>query len=382
MPQQIDPTAGPAEPTTAADKAWQASFDADSDAFMTDILGKLEGDDASDSTDGGDVEQPEIPAPEGDKPGPSPEELAELLAKSKEKESEAEQDGEDAEEEKPEEDKTATSTLLRMLEQEKVVREERDTLKAEREAFEAEKAAWTEEQSKAQQDSITADQLRQVLLTTPEKLLEVLGIETPRVSQLLVAHLMGDKATPELKALRERAQTDARTLALETELKQMKMAEAARAETEKVQRGAAEYVKKGLSKHCPTVAEVAKVNAARVQEEIFQEIANDAAKRARREPNGKPISFDEAARRVEKRWSEIAGAIKSRPTEETKTVDSKNDSKSGAANAQKPATPSIAPSQLAPKATLRNQYEADLDWEAESEKAIQEAIAKSKRPRK
>lgn len=380
----LDPKAGVAAPTTAEDQKWQAEFDAEADAALEAAIAAAGGGDAVDYGEE-PAEEPEAPAP--DQPETDPAELAALLEKAK---GQATDDGENDEtdeetteqpEEKSEEDKSATAAILRMLDQEKALREERDAFRSEREAFEAEKREWQEQQ--ARQDVISADALRRVLMTDPGKLITALGIEMPKVSQLLIAAQLGDKAPAELKAAVANAQTEARIAELEAQLKQKTISEQARAEADKVRTAAAEYVNKGVSKDCPTVAEVAKVNRARVEAEIFQEICNDAAARARREPNGKPISFDEAARRVEKRWSEIVTPFKSQSPAST-AAGSKNDPKSGAANAPKAATPALSPSKLTPKQPPKappapSTYGLDDDWEAEAEAALRESLASVRR---
>lgn len=375
MPNQE--MAGVAEPKTAADKAWQEAFDAEADSVMSELLGGIEVD-----GDEGEALEANTLDTSTDNVAPAekktPEELAELLAKANAEEDTAEDEESEEDEPAEQEDKSATAAILRMLEQEKSLRDERDAFKAEREAFEAEKQAWQEQQARA--DVISAEALKRVLLTDPLKLITALGVDVSRVSQHLIAAQLGDKAPEELKKSIEKAQWEARVLELEEKLQQKERLETARAETEKVRTGAAEYVTKGIIKDAPTVAAVAKVDRARVESEIFQEICNDAAARMHREPNGKPISYDEAARRVEKRWASLAAALKSQGEPAPTAGASKNDSKSGAANASNAATPSIAPSRLASKApsTPANQYGVDVDWEQEAEIALREALAKNK----
>lgn len=365
---------GVAAPVASADRAWQDSFDADADAIMAAAISKHFGDDA-----GGEVAAEGVP---DEKAPPPPKTAAELAALLEQANADAaEEKGDEAEEPaaEPEEDKSATAAILRMLEQEKGLRAERDAFKAEREAFEAEKQSWQEKQ--ARQDVISAEALRRVLMTDPSKLLGALGIEPTKVSQLLIAAQLGDKAPAELRATVERAQWEARVAELETKLQQRDSESAARAETDKVRVGATEYVTKGVSKDCPTVAAVVKVDRARVEGEIFDEIVRDAAARAHREPNGKPISFEEATRRVEKRWAALSAAFKSQPGQSA-TTDGSTNATSGTTNAPKAATPSIAPSRLAPKApsSPTPNYGLDPDWEQEAELALKESLAKVRRP--
>lgn len=365
-----------AAPKTPADQQWQQAFDADADAVLADVLGQLgTTNDLGDVTNdvGNTAEAP--PAQDAD-----PAALAALLDQSKgEAAGEPPAEAAPADAAEPTEDKSATNAILRLIEQEKAFRAKHEAFQAEREAFEAEKAAWLEQQNRA--DVISADALKRVLLTNPAQLLSALGVEQSKVSQLLIATQLGDKAPAELKAAVERAQWEARINELETRLQQKEVSENARAEADKVRADVTEYVEKGVSKDCPTVAEVAKVDRGRVEAEIFQEIVQDAAARAKREPNGKPISRDEAARRVEKRWAALAKAFKSQSQPSTDAGRTQAP-QSGATNAPKAATPSIAPSSLTPQAPNSRMapYGLDPDWEREAEAAMRESLAAVRRP--
>jgi hypothetical protein len=228
---------------------------------------------------------------------------------------------------------------------------------------------------------ISADQLKRVLLTDPAKLLTALNIPQSTVNQLLIAAQMGDKAPPDLKARVEKAQWEARVMELEEKLQQKEVSERARGEADQVRAGASEYVTKGISKDCPTVAAVAKVDRASVEREIFDEIVKDAAARAHREPNGKPISFDEASRRVEKRYASMAKLLNSQSQPAPTAGGSTNAPKSGASNALKAATPQTAPSKQPAKApAITAHYGYDPEWEEEAEMAMKQALANVRRP--
>lgn len=140
------------------------------------------------------------------------------------------------------------------------------------------------------------------------KTLEALGIDPDFLVKQVLADRMGDKAPEELRAeVRDAAreyETNRKIRALETKLAEQERAERARAYFNQVQDGAREYLKApGVNEHAPTVAKVATANAELAFTEIMAEIQKDAEFKAMRDPNAPLITYDEAARRVEKRWS-------------------------------------------------------------------------------
>ncbi len=380
-------TAAPvAEPTTSDDRAWQAQFDATEAAVFDEIVGGLLGDEAPPAKAGraptASASRDDAPKASGDaEPGTSPEDLAKLLDESRAADESTESEGEDGDEptdEAPEEpaagDKSATTALLKILEKERSLTTEREAFRAEREAWEAEKTAWTEQESK--RDTIDGATLKKTLLTRPAALLQALGITPSQVSKLLIAEQLGDKAPPELRAEMARAQETARLQELEDRITGYEQKDSARAFADNVKSGVAAYVTKGVSAHCPTVAAVQKVDPQRVQDEIFQEIVSDASRRAHREPNGKPLSAEQAAARVEKRWAVLGNALKSQNASVSTADARKNASPSGASTAPTAglaATPSLAPSKIAPRAPSLPWK--DPTWEAQEEAALQEALA-------
>jgi hypothetical protein len=341
-----------------AEVVGEQDWDTTSDAVMNELLAELSTSAPADIAETVEAEAAEAPATEQDA-APADAEVAAETAPADE----------------PAEDKSATSALIKLLEKDRELVEVRSQLRTERETFEAEKAAWQEQRSR--EDVISADALRRVLMTDPSKLLTTLGLAPGRVSQLLIANQLGDKAPPELRQATERAQWEARVLELEAQVAQSNAHTQARAEADRVRAGTTEYVTAGVSTECPTVAEVAKVDRSRVEDEIFQEIVQDAARRASREPNGKPLTFEEAARRVEKRWSPLASAFRSQSagTTAAPAPASKQVAQSGvkpAPSAGQKATPSLAPSKLAPSKSIP--YAVDPDWEAMAEAAIAEEL--------
>ena len=268
---------------------------------------------------------------------------------------------------------SATSAMLRLLDAEKKVREERESLAREREAFEAERSK-PQEQPK---DSITADQLRRVLRTNPLGLFQALGVTPSEVSPLIIYGQMGDKAPPEIQEAARRAAERAEFLEerdqLRAEREQLSRTRTAQEEFQRVRTDVQEYVKTGLSTHAPTVAELAKEDAAMVDEAIMDEIVRDAAVRHSRGETGKPLTAEQAVARLEKRWARI------------RKSPSSTNVQAAAPNAQKPAagTPAVAPKKLANKGFVKPWLsEQEMSDAAREEQYLNEAIALERKLRR
>lgn len=152
---------------------------------------------------------------------------------------------------------------------------------------------------------ISEDILNQIKLS-PSSGLRALGLDPDEVVRSALVEKLGDKANdPEIKEMMERNRLRREMEALKGQIQAQERQRAAQEYFSKVASGANEYARNhdGLGKHAPTVAAVAKTNPDHVYAEIMEEITRDAAVRAAREPNGDVISYEEAANRVEKRWS-------------------------------------------------------------------------------
>lgn len=298
---------------------------------------------------------------EFDGESPSPE--AEATAPPAEADAPVEEVTEEApSEEAPEADRGIERLVAREVE----LRQKEESFRA-REA----KVAELEKENvelKAKVDAFPSDFIEEMRFR-PMEALEAAGHDPDHVVRLVLAAKMakeGKQVPKELRDAIKEAEYDYKFRQQERELQQMKQQRAALEFATKVETDARQYVTKGISKDAPTVAQVAKANPDRVFSEILDEIGRDAQARAR-EPGAQLISFDEAARRVEKRWSDMRSLLVSPENKASTTVaETKSTKPSGAS---KPTTPPNKPlTKPVPKS------EKDL-----LDAAIAEAIAEAKR---
>lgn len=169
---------------------------------------------------------------------------------------------------------------------------------------EAEMAALKTRLRELEPRAITQEQLDNIRLS-PAEGLRALGLDPDEVIRQALVQKLGDKADPQLKEMLERTRLQKEMMALKAQVQEAERRQAAQAYYASVANGAQGYLSKveELSKHAPTVAHVAKTAPERAYLEIMDEITRDAATRARQEPNGDIISYEEAAKRVEARWS-------------------------------------------------------------------------------
>lgn len=222
-------------------------------------------------------------------------------------------------------------------------------LRQKEEAFKAREAKVTELEKenaalKAKVDSFPADFIEEMRLR-PMEALEQQEIDPDHVVRLVLAAKMQKEGKPvpaELRQAIKEAEYDYKFRQQERELQQMKQQRAALEFASKVETDARQYVTKGISKDAPTVAQVAKANPERVYSEILDEISRDAAARAR-EPGAQLITFDEAARRVEKRWAEMRSLLS--PGTEASTIagETKSTQPAPGASKTKPTPKAVKP---------------------------------------
>lgn len=146
---------------------------------------------------------------------------------------------------------------------------------------------------------------------SPNETLRSMGIDPDEVVRTALAEKLGDKAPPEVRELLEKTRLRREMEALKAQVQEAERRQAAQAYYNQVANGARDFLGKGeeLSKHAPTVATVAKANPDRVHQEIMEEITRDASVRAAREPNGNVMSYEDAAARVEARWSAMKSLL-------------------------------------------------------------------------
>jgi hypothetical protein len=181
---------------------------------------------------------------------------------------------------------------------------ERFQLEQRLQALEMENKLLRDKENTGQALPLDMGQLPMALRTKPLDTLTRLGVNPDELIRVALAQKLGDKATPELRKAVTEATTDAKIAALEAQLHSMSQKEAQRAYFDQVNASAADFVRKlGDRSEAPTVSRVAKADGARVHAEIMDEILKDAQARAGREPNGALLTYEDALKRVETRWS-------------------------------------------------------------------------------
>lgn len=190
--------------------------------------------------------------------------------------------------------------LERLIAREMELRERETAFSREKAEMEAVRARVRELESK----QVPEDILTQIKLS-PNEGLRRLGLDPDEIVRNALAEKLGDKAPPEVRELLEKTKLRREMESLRAQVMEAERRQAAQAYYNQVANGAREYLVKGeeISKHAPTVAQVVKHNPDRVHQEIMEEITRDAQVRASREPNGNVMSYEDAAKRVEARWS-------------------------------------------------------------------------------
>jgi hypothetical protein len=123
--------------------------------------------------------------------------------------------------------------------------------------------------------------------------------------KLALAELVPAEKLPEdLKKFSEGYATQRRIAQLEAQLAQREQVQKHQEYFNSIASGAREYVSKSVGESTPTLAVVAKANPDRAHREIMEEISRDAQSRAASDPNGEPMTYQEAAKRVEARLAE------------------------------------------------------------------------------
>lgn len=181
--------------------------------------------------------------------------------------------------------------------------------------FEAEKAEFTK--AKAQWDTerktlVSPQDILEMVSLEPDKFFERLGVDTDSIMKQLLFSKMADTNPAKAKL-----KVELRDLDTKREIKKLKEqlmnkeAEVSKAETyNKTYSGAGEYAKSVVegerASKFPTVSQVAKADQSWVHARIMKEIISDATYRLARGESGDPISYDEAANRMEADLSALA----------------------------------------------------------------------------
>lgn len=254
-------------------------------------------------------------------------------------------------------------------------------LQAKESAFQAQAAKYAamEQELATLRTQMPAKDVQERLTHSPSEVLKSLGHNPEEIVRVMIAEQLkaaGKPVPPELEKELEKAETKRQNAAharelqeLRDQIAQSKRAEESAAFFNSVALGAREYVKTVDSKALPTLAGIVAANPDRAHQEIMEEILTDARTRAAADPNGQPMTYQEAAKRVEARLTELKSLFgpASTPTKQA----------NGKPNTPPQPKPPVRP--LKPWEKRGQDLEAEGIKEAEREFFRQEAIAKGRR---
>lgn len=161
--------------------------------------------------------------------------------------------------------------------------------------------------------AMPAQEINDRLRHSPSEAIKALGHNPETVVRLMIAEQLkasGQPVPAELQKAVEQAAYDRRVAELEMRLANTERDRVAAADFNTLQLGAREYVKQpeGL-KATPLLAAITKKNPDAVHQEIMEEILLDARNRMSADPNGRPITYEQAARQVETRWAKLKAIL-------------------------------------------------------------------------
>lgn len=208
---------------------------------------------------------------------------------------------------------------------------------------------------------LPAKDVQERLYHSPSEALKAMGHDPEAIVRLMIAEQLeaaGKPVPPELKEFVKDAATQREIKALRAQVQQNHQAQESAAFFNAVALGAREYVKTVDSKALPTLAGIAKANPDRAHREIMEEITADARVRLAADPNGQPMTYQDAAKRVETRLAELKSLFGPVSTQDpTKLV------------VGKPATP---PQQKPPVRPLK-------PWEKKGDDLLAQGLAEAER---
>lgn len=195
-------------------------------------------------------------------------------------------------------------------------------------------------------------ELAEMLDIDPIGAFKAMGKDPDTILKLSLTQQLGDQAPEHLKAFAREAETKREIAQLKAQLAQQNQARAAQEYFNTILSGAREYVSgfdkevkpgKKVGDSTPTLTLVAKADPDYARDEIMEEIVAEARRKAAEDPNGEPLSYDEAAKRVESRLSRLAKLLNG--PEGTNNAAAKNAMKPKvtAPPTTKPAAKPIAP---------------------------------------
>lgn len=183
------------------------------------------------------------------------------------------------------------------------------------------------------------DALAQQMDLDPIGAFKALGKDPDTMIKLALATHLGDKAPESLKEFAAKSAGERRIRELEQRLEAKEQAQRASEYFNTIQTGAREYVLKGDSN--PTLSLVAKADPDYARDEIMEEIVSEAKRQAATNPNGEPISYEEAAKRVETRFARLAKllSVQNGTNPATKNVKKPNVTPPSTKSSPKPLAP-------------------------------------------
>lgn len=200
-------------------------------------------------------------------------------------------------------------------------------------------------------DLRSAAELADMMDVDPLGAFKALGKNPEDMIKLALAQQLGDEAPDKLKDFAREANTRREIAQLKAQLAAQNQARAAQEYFNTIQSGAREYAL-GLDKEVkpgkkvgdgiPTLSLVAKADPDYARDEIMEEIVAEARRKAAEDPNGEPISYEEAAKRVEARLAKLAKLLQVQNGTTTPTKNGKPATKV-IPPTTKPATKPIAP---------------------------------------
>ena len=134
---------------------------------------------------------------------------------------------------------------------------------------------------------------------------KAMGKDPDTMIKLALAQQLGDSAPASLKEFAREATTKREIAQLRAQIAEQAQAQRANEYFNTIQLGAKQYVT-SVGDSTPTLALVAKADPDYARDEIMEEIVSEAKRAAVTDPNGEPITYEEAAKRVETRLSKLA----------------------------------------------------------------------------
>jgi hypothetical protein len=253
--------------------------------------------------------------------------------------------------------------------------------------FERLRPAYERELQSLRQQVSGLQGLREQLQSDPEAAIRALGGDPDVAVKLVLAGRMGEKAPPELRQALQEAKRDREIRELREQLQRQDQARAQADYWSQVGSGLDQFLGGDLVQTAPTVAALRAVDPARARAETLAEIQRDAHERLARgeDPSAPILSYEEAAKRLEARYSWARAQPTSAPTvppappavaqpAASKQVPSTSAGNGSAVAVKQPAGTTPAPKAPRPLMPWKSQSTSELE-----EAGIREALAEYRR---